>query len=164
MFSLICVCINDWVNNREAGDLRRYRGHYDVIVMRIWYQLLFDMTPNVTIPDVFTPYHKLHHHFVARSRKASPLDYDVRNQTLGPHPRSNVILIWTSKSSLWDRYFPALWLCEYMWYFSFPMTIARWYFPVMALRPLRPKPLVQQKDGHYKFRHQPWLNLLNVDN
>ena len=22
-----------WVNNREAGDLRRYRGHYDVIVM-----------------------------------------------------------------------------------------------------------------------------------
>ena len=25
--------INDWVNNREAGDLRRYRVHYDVIVM-----------------------------------------------------------------------------------------------------------------------------------
>ena len=33
MFSLICVWINDWVNNREAGDLRRYRGHYDVTVM-----------------------------------------------------------------------------------------------------------------------------------
>ena len=33
MFSLICVGINDWVNNREAGDLRRYRAHYDVIVM-----------------------------------------------------------------------------------------------------------------------------------
>ena len=33
MFSLICVWINDWVNNREAGDLRRYRAHYDVIVM-----------------------------------------------------------------------------------------------------------------------------------
>ena len=31
-FSLICVWINDWVNNREAGDLRRYRTHYDVIV------------------------------------------------------------------------------------------------------------------------------------
>ena len=26
-------CINGWVNNREAGDLRRHRGHYDVIVM-----------------------------------------------------------------------------------------------------------------------------------
>ena len=34
MFSLICVWINDWVNNREAGDLRRHRGHYDVIVMK----------------------------------------------------------------------------------------------------------------------------------
>ena len=33
MFSLICVWINDWVNNREAGDLRRYRAHYDVPVM-----------------------------------------------------------------------------------------------------------------------------------
>ena len=33
MFSLICVWINDWVNNREAGDSRRYRAHYDVIVM-----------------------------------------------------------------------------------------------------------------------------------
>ena len=35
MFSLICVLINDWVNNREAGDLRRYRAHYDVIVMKL---------------------------------------------------------------------------------------------------------------------------------
>ena len=33
MFSLICVWINDSVNNRDAGDLRRYRAHYDVIVM-----------------------------------------------------------------------------------------------------------------------------------
>ena len=33
MFSLICAWINGWVNNREAGDLRRYHAHYDVIVM-----------------------------------------------------------------------------------------------------------------------------------
>ena len=33
MFCLICVRINDWVNNREAADLRFYRAHYDVIVM-----------------------------------------------------------------------------------------------------------------------------------
>ena len=33
MLSLICVWINDWVNNREAGDLRRYRAHYDVTLM-----------------------------------------------------------------------------------------------------------------------------------
>ena len=33
MFSLIYVWINGWVNNGEAGDLRRYRTHYDVTVM-----------------------------------------------------------------------------------------------------------------------------------
>ena len=33
MFSLICAWINGWVNNREAGDSRRQRAHYDVIVM-----------------------------------------------------------------------------------------------------------------------------------
>ena len=33
MFSLMCVWINGWVNNREAGDLIRYRTHYDVIVI-----------------------------------------------------------------------------------------------------------------------------------
>ena len=33
LFSLICVWISGWVNNGEAGDLRRYRSHYDVIVM-----------------------------------------------------------------------------------------------------------------------------------
>ena len=33
MFCLICLWIKGWVNNREAGDLRRHRGHYDVNVM-----------------------------------------------------------------------------------------------------------------------------------
>ena len=33
IFSLICVWLNGWVNNCEAGDLRRHRGHYDVNVM-----------------------------------------------------------------------------------------------------------------------------------
>ena len=33
MFSLICASRNGYVNNRDAGDLRRHRVHYDVIVM-----------------------------------------------------------------------------------------------------------------------------------
>ena len=33
MFTLICARINGRVNNREAGDLRRYHTHYNVIVM-----------------------------------------------------------------------------------------------------------------------------------
>ena len=36
IFSLICVWINEWVNNREADDLRRYCAHYDVIAMVLW--------------------------------------------------------------------------------------------------------------------------------
>ena len=35
MFSLICVWINGWVNNREADYLRRHRADCDVIVMTI---------------------------------------------------------------------------------------------------------------------------------
>ena len=34
MFSLICVWINARANNREAGDLRRYRARDDIIVMK----------------------------------------------------------------------------------------------------------------------------------
>ena len=33
MFTLICARINGWVNNGEAGELRRHRTHYDVIVL-----------------------------------------------------------------------------------------------------------------------------------
>ena len=32
MFSLICAVTNGWVNNRDAGDLRRNRFYYDVTV------------------------------------------------------------------------------------------------------------------------------------
>ena len=39
MFSLICARINGSVKNREAGDLRCHRAHYDVTIM---FQLLFD--------------------------------------------------------------------------------------------------------------------------
>ena len=41
MFSLIWAWINGWVNNRDAGDLRRHRAHYDVIVILMtasWFQ------------------------------------------------------------------------------------------------------------------------------
>ena len=46
MFSLIWPWINRWVNTREAGDLRRRRAHYDVIVMNLfvmaqWYAGIF---------------------------------------------------------------------------------------------------------------------------
>ena len=43
MFSLICAWINGWVNNREAGDLRRHRAHY-VMLSPLFYSpaLMYD--------------------------------------------------------------------------------------------------------------------------
>ena len=35
MFSLICARINGWLNNDEAGYLRRHRAYYDVTVMKL---------------------------------------------------------------------------------------------------------------------------------
>ena len=35
MFSLIFVWTNGWADHRDAGDLRRHRAHYNVIVMHI---------------------------------------------------------------------------------------------------------------------------------
>ena len=39
MFSLICACINGWVNNREAGDLRR---HEDVHESRVYTMHMYE--------------------------------------------------------------------------------------------------------------------------
>ena len=33
ILSLICAWTNAWVNNRDAGDLRRFRAHHDVTVV-----------------------------------------------------------------------------------------------------------------------------------
>ena len=50
MFSLICVWINGWVNNGEAGDLWRYRAHYDVTAMRDDIKnILFSFTANMSL-------------------------------------------------------------------------------------------------------------------
>ena len=48
MFTLICARINGCVNNREAGDLRRHRAHYDVIVMACGYSVSIFQTIHIT--------------------------------------------------------------------------------------------------------------------
>ena len=37
MFTLMYAWRNGWANNRDAGDLRRHRAHYDVTVMTRWH-------------------------------------------------------------------------------------------------------------------------------
>ena len=65
MFSLICAWINGWVNTREAGDLRRYRAHYYVIVMSqrdsdvIWVSMPWrNREPVKRFHLKFSPWHK----------------------------------------------------------------------------------------------------------
>ena len=41
MFSLICAWTNRWVNNRNAGDLRRHQAYYDVTVMNFLHSIIF---------------------------------------------------------------------------------------------------------------------------
>ena len=48
MFSLICVWINGWVNNCEAGDLRRHRAHYDVTVITLKWDRALAITSTET--------------------------------------------------------------------------------------------------------------------
>ena len=62
MFSLICVWINGWVNKREAGDLRRHRGHHDVIVMwklLHWHQAISHVFPAAVNPILSCTYYGL---------------------------------------------------------------------------------------------------------
>ena len=50
MFSLICTWINGWVNNREAGDFRRYRANVDVTLMYLWMPWFEFISVNEGIP------------------------------------------------------------------------------------------------------------------
>ena len=65
MFSLICIWINGWVNNSEAGDLRRHRAHYGVIVMNssrsLWLIYIYRNVPiRSALPNRSAPQMSLH--------------------------------------------------------------------------------------------------------
>ena len=47
MFSLIFAWMNGWVNTREAGDLRCYHAHYDVLVME--FRSISHQLPKISI-------------------------------------------------------------------------------------------------------------------
>ena len=99
MFSLICVWINGWVNNRGAGDLRRYRAHYHVTVMFMPYDVLQSVFYNVSVysrvchrscfdlfccvlRDSFALFtHVLQGCFVS----TGTMEYAARQPLLGPH-------------------------------------------------------------------------------
>ena len=53
VISLICAWTNGWENNRDAGDLRRHRTHYDVTVTN---------THSKYMPSTNAEYSALHQH------------------------------------------------------------------------------------------------------
>ena len=63
MFSLICAQINGWVNNCEAGDLRRHPTHCDVIVM----QCYLDIGTHICATLGWDIFHECSHWFVVLS-------------------------------------------------------------------------------------------------
>ena len=74
MFSLICAWINDWVNTGQAGDLRRYRAHYDVtvVVLSISCDIAFkcwmrqDLTCEPTLVLIMALGHKATSHLIGK--------------------------------------------------------------------------------------------------
>ena len=98
IFSLNCARINGWVNNGEAGDLRRNRAHHDVTVMlqwrRMWYNwqyTLFDLSEkewSKTISQRLTYFSHLSVHNTAFAIRTSFVD--------NPHGKG---AFWTSANA-----------------------------------------------------------------
>ena len=110
IFTLICARINGWVNNREAGDLRRYRPHYDVIVMDCsgsWYQrqaqVLASHRQCLTyshIPAFDTCFWHINPHILALLCNALGLFYWQR----GNHTRASLEYFGKSTPCIWHIY------------------------------------------------------------
>ena len=75
MFSLICDWINGWVNNLEAGDLRRHRAHYDATVM-IHDQIHLPEAKRATVCRI------------RMKRRPQSLQHRVNNDTTAAAPRA----------------------------------------------------------------------------
>ena len=75
MFSFIGVWIDGWVINREAGDLRSYRTHYDVTVMQTSFKPFYHL-----LRSCFMAPHWLH---LQRSLSSQGVSLKVPSQILG---------------------------------------------------------------------------------
>ena len=80
VFSLICTRINGWVNNVEAGDLRRHRAHYDVTVMWQHGMCLYSVSVGSVQHQVVTC--PLRHKSTTTGRVFGRKIYDIHFQTV----------------------------------------------------------------------------------
>ena len=107
MFSLIYAWMNGWVNNGEAGHLRRHHAHYDVAVMMwrcakpTWWLLVADnqlfswLTVNFCNATIPPPDSKVH------GANMGPIW--GRQDPVGPHvgPMNLVISVARSRGPFW---------------------------------------------------------------
>ena len=83
IISLICAWINASVNNRKAGDLRRHRAHYDVIVMILIFfkcftsRCLFNPTPWTLSLIEFTPWEHATYSYMYLIERGVSLSLDL---------------------------------------------------------------------------------------
>ena len=99
--------INGWVNNGEAGDLRRHRAHYDVIVMVIMSTISMHFNGacevNPTTPNRMTLSHKYKYSLLMRGIKMeSPVQIIFEWKTSideWVYPFSIYELLWNSKDT-----------------------------------------------------------------
>ena len=76
--------MNGWVNNREAGDLRRYLAHYDVIVMEP--RICDGLSCLQTHPTLIKPLTK-----VEIRLQEGYLQHQSRESIVAPNPQMLVI-------------------------------------------------------------------------
>ena len=58
VFSLICAWVKVWVNNRDAGDLRRHHTHYDVTAIHIYiYIYIYNTTTSTVLEEAKNAYY-----------------------------------------------------------------------------------------------------------
>ena len=135
IFSLICAWINGWVNNREAGDLRHHRAHYDVIIMN--FPALIGCVQRVWTVRLCQ----------------SVSDGWVMTEWLARWTQ-----LWVMYRFLWDSGAPRLRLVSYLWSNSLLVGIYHWCCQCTGIcfhvSPYKLISILQQS----KIRFSPWTD------
>ena len=112
VFSLICAWINGWVNNRDAGDLKRHGAHYDVTVMPSY---TADPSPLAQHPCI---------HNVTKTHLWSLLSVLNNAFTRIPGPRLNI----KRSFHAWDSHYKdkAIWRSGQLIFIMVVLILVRW--------------------------------------
>ena len=87
--------INGWVNNRKAGDLRRHRAHYDVIVMTMTSMCLkTSVTQHFAQPTIKKITNAHHYRRFVMGGFSTQRSSHVESFLMPPHHHKWVAVIW----------------------------------------------------------------------